>query len=367
MGETSELHLPDLHISGFRGIDELTIPRLGRVTLLVGKNGVGKTSVLDAVRVYAARVSLASLVNVLERHGEQDFRDDSAVMNLSWSGLFTGRLEQSSSGTIEIQGNSQSLRIETTSLNPELQYRVRRMYGVSVANIPALNISFGKNAKVFPAVQFARGMQRSSSVPEEFASFEADAWQTQEEQVSIPCWSLGPDAPRDEDVADYWDQALAYGRERLAVDAIRLVLDGIEDVVLQTRGRAPLARVQSWSGRVSLKSLGEGAIRLFGVGLALASARDGFLLIDEAENGLHHSVQPAFWRMVFQAAEVNNVQVIATTHSFDCVRGFAAAAEECKNADGILARLTRHDGTLQAKVYSEKNLRVAVEHEMEVR
>ena len=49
------LLLPDLTINGFRGIDELTIPRLGRVTLLAGENGIGKTSVLDAIRLYAAR------------------------------------------------------------------------------------------------------------------------------------------------------------------------------------------------------------------------------------------------------------------------------------------------------------------------
>ena len=64
MSDSSGLHLPDLTIKGFRGIDELTIPRLGRVTLLVGKNGVGKTTVLDAVRVYAARGRRTALQNV---------------------------------------------------------------------------------------------------------------------------------------------------------------------------------------------------------------------------------------------------------------------------------------------------------------
>ncbi|MCE2451104.1 MAG: AAA family ATPase [Candidatus Latescibacteria bacterium] len=49
------LHLPSLSIKGFRGIKELSIERLGRVTLLAGKNSVGKTTVLDAIRVYAAR------------------------------------------------------------------------------------------------------------------------------------------------------------------------------------------------------------------------------------------------------------------------------------------------------------------------
>ena len=47
----SRLHLPDLWIEGFRRIEALTIERLGRVTLLAGKNSVGKTTVLDAAHV----------------------------------------------------------------------------------------------------------------------------------------------------------------------------------------------------------------------------------------------------------------------------------------------------------------------------
>ena len=64
------LHLPSLEISGFRGIDALTIERLGRVTLLAGKNSVGKTTVLDAVRVYAARGHYRVLEELLESRQE---------------------------------------------------------------------------------------------------------------------------------------------------------------------------------------------------------------------------------------------------------------------------------------------------------
>ena len=59
------LHLQSLLIEAFRGIGELSIPRLGRATLLAGRNGVGKTTVLDAVRVYASRARLAALSELL--------------------------------------------------------------------------------------------------------------------------------------------------------------------------------------------------------------------------------------------------------------------------------------------------------------
>ena len=61
--------------------------------------------------------------------------------------------------------------------------------------------------------------------------------------------------------------------------------------------------------------------------------------------------------MVLLAAQANNVQVIATTHSYDCVRGFAQAMTECDGIEGALVRLEREEGRLRAVEYSERNLK----------
>ena len=88
------LHLPSLVIKNFRGIDELTIPRLGRVTLLAGKNGVGKTTVLDALRIYADLGFTDALIDVLYGRDEvftppNESKNDAVILN--WGGLFYGR------------------------------------------------------------------------------------------------------------------------------------------------------------------------------------------------------------------------------------------------------------------------------------
>ena len=62
--------------------------------------------------------------------------------------------------------------------------------------------------------------------------------------------------------------------------------------------------------------------------LSLVNARGGVLLIDEFENGLHYSVQLDAWRMIFNLAQSLNVQVFATTHSWDAVESFQTAAAE---------------------------------------
>lgn len=108
-------------------------------------------------------------------------------------------------------------------------------------------------------------------------------------------------------------------------------------------------------------------MRSFAVALALAKSSGGFLLIDEAENGIHHSIQTRFWNMVLQTAHRNNVQVIATTHSWDCVAGFARAANELEDVEGVLYRIQRNGDRLRAVEYPETELANAAKHRIEVR
>lgn len=168
--------------------------------------------------------------------------------------------------------------------------------------------------------------------------------------------------------------ALTDAEER-AIDALRLVFgSGITGIAVigdpessRRAGRRAMVRLKDQKRPVPLRSLGDGALRLFGVALAIANSRDGFLLINEAENGIHHSIQRDYWRMVLQAAQENNVQVLATTHSLDCIRGFTQAAAELENTEGVLIRLSRRDGVLRAVEYPEQELTIAAEQGIEVR
>jgi predicted ATP-dependent endonuclease of OLD family len=104
-----------------------------------------------------------------------------------------------------------------------------------------------------------------------------------------------------------------------------------------------------------LRTFGDGVNRLFGVILSLCNARNGVLLVDEIENGLHYSVQTEIWRTIFRLANTLNVQVFATSHSWDCVRAFQEAASESPQ-DGVLVRLSKVDNSESFRRYSpERN------------
>ena len=178
---------------------------------------------------------------------------------------------------------------------------------------------------------------------------------------------MGPGLLSDKEIVRSWNAIALTEDEDRAVQALRLIFGNDLERVAVRRDEISdtehvqrvVARLRGQARPVPLQSLGDGALHLAGVALALTNSRDGFLLIDEAENGIHHSVQRDYWRMVFETAQANNVQVLATTHSFDCLRGFAQAMTDCEEVDGALVRLERENGTLRAVEYSERNIKAA--------
>ena len=364
------LHLPSLSIRGFRGIRELDVPRLGRVTLIAGKNGAGKTSVLEAVRLYASRGREHVLFELLASHEELApaiDEDHDRTLAPDPAALFHGR-DVSPGSRIEIgPGNGSgagSLEIEAVIPSGEQGYLLEELYdGMATDGPPlAIEISFANLRRTIPW-DFTRRIRSRRF---------ADGWE--EPPSELNCRSLGPGLLSNNEVAELWDEVALTDDENRAVQALNLVLDGKADRVAvigddgrRTYGRRAVVKLRNRDKPVPLRSLGDGATRLFGVALALAGSRNGFLVIDEVENGIHHSAHDDFWRMVLRTAEENDIQVLAATHSFDCVRGFAHAAVDSPESERVLVRLERQDERTRAVVYSESEIETAAKQGIEVR
>ncbi len=116
-----------------------------------------------------------------------------------------------------------------------------------------------------------------------------------------------------------------------------------------------------------LKSMGDGMTRLFHIIVALVNAKDGLLLIDEFENGLHWSVQQAVWETVFRLATHLNVQIFATTHSRDCIAGFEGAWLQARDAGAFFRLQVCVDGSPCVKAYSLETLADSLDTDVEVR
>jgi len=147
-----------------------------------------------------------------------------------------------------------------------------------------------------------------------------------------------------------------------------------------------MARLTGEEDPVPLKSLGDGVVRVFEIALALEVAAFGgedrdsegapqinepakLLLIDEIENGIHHSLHAEVWRALAALAVLHDVQVVATSHSWDCMRGFQEALSADEEADGLVIRLEEVEGEKQtgAVIVDRDALPIIIRDSIEVR
>ena len=359
------LHLPDLTIKGFRGIDQLTIPRLGRVTLLAGKNGVGKTTVLDAVRVFAFRGRYSVLEEVLRSRQEVSigtYEDGETETNIRLEAIFFGHTVPQDEGIYIGPTSGPLLCIGPRELTAEQADRAATTYHFGTPN-QAVVVEYECNQQIL--WPFLSGVQYHS--PDTRRLLNPD-----NPPPGVSCISLGPNALRESDMSRLWDRIALTDGENKIRSALNIIHENcVEQIAMVgdigTNERIAMVRLHSGARPLPLKSLGDGAVRLFGIALTLWRSRGGLLLIDEAENGIHHSAQYDLWKMILRTAQANDVQVLATTHSWDCVRGFAYAAAEFEDDAGLLVRLDRDDRGLRAVEYSREGLLTAAEQGIEVR
>jgi hypothetical protein len=366
MSDTVPIH--SFRVDGYRGIRELVLPRLERVNLFVGRNNAGKTSLLEAAQLYASRTPRTVLASILrERSGfrprfasprndeispEQVTSAVESVRSL-FHGAFSGKVgDPIRMGPI----GGEPLVISLPWASSALVDTAGRLTEIELflePDSPLVELRRGEQVAVLSLDWFLR-------------RFGVMITGTSRSTVFIPAQGL--DSSR---LGNLWDDAAAAGYATQVEDALRSVVPGLERVYLigdgGSGGRSISLQVRGTPRPIPLASMGDGTNRVFSLALSCVRARGGVLLVDEVENGLHHSVQSETWSSIFALAERLRVQVFATTHSWDAVVGFQEAANRSASA-GILYRLEREDdGSVYAETYTEEEVAVAAEHQVEVR
>src|SRR5208283_2774841 len=167
-------------------------------------------------------------------------------------------------------------------------------------------------------------------------------------------------------------QGFIADKDELLLDWLRFIEPEVRDLRYisdsDSGADLPYLKINGDRGRTPLSSMGDGLTRLFHIGLAMANASGGILLIDEFENGLHWEVQEQLWKALFKAANQFGVQVFATTHSTGCIRGFLAAQSEMlKLGENFVYRLERNGDEVYAFDLPSENLGAALRQQIEVR
>ncbi|HUC58931.1 MAG TPA: ATP-binding protein, partial [Streptosporangiaceae bacterium] len=158
-------------------------------------------------------------------------------------------------------------------------------------------------------------------------------------------------------------------RHRDFVSALKVIDPRIADVeVLVKDGQSSLNL--SLDGMLMPLSLfGEGIVAFADIMSLIYSTNTTVLLIDEIENGIHYSVMPDIWRHIRYATLATGTQVIATTHSRECLAAAHAAFTDQASELLRLLRLSRRPGQEGVFVtsYSAREVENALELNLDIR
>jgi AAA15 family ATPase/GTPase len=373
--------LESFQIRNFRLFQHLEVGRLGRVNLVVGRNNAGKSTFLEAVELYASNASSTVLLDLVESRQETWF-SEAQPHSPNFLGnpvrhLFFGhKLPR-----IGEEGISLGEVFSTKKLHiGAAAYQNKNDDEGTIRKIRISDVQFDEdlsNVEVFLVAEEGERTRRLFRLDRDVRDIRRGSrilYERQESEFKYTWQIVSTENMPNRKLAALWDLTSLTNLESEVISALGLIDDRVSGVAFVediSRGRAsdnriPLVKIKGIDEPLPLKSMGDGITRLFHIIVALVNARNGILLIDEFENGLHWSVQPKVWDIVFQLSERLNVQVFATTHSRDCIGGFDHAWNN-HPALGAFFRLDAKDEIIKATEYTSETLTDAIDMDVEVR
>ena len=121
------------------------------------------------------------------------------------------------------------------------------------------------------------------------------------------------------------------------------------------------------SEMVPMSQVGQGLHRLLTIFSEILSGEVNFCIIDEIENGIHHSMLEQIWTGIAAAAESLDIQIFATTHSRECIEAAHAAFSKRPTYDFGIIQLFRVENGIQGRVLDQKHIEAAMSGEIDLR
>ena len=344
-------------IDGFRGIDGFSMEDFRRVNVMVGRNGGGKTSILEAMAVAAAPAAPGGLLMA------NTWRDMPPASSGSWHSLLTlfSGMDPHRQMRFEYEADHETASIEIDAVfgasgtdqlesgagtgyeealrGLRMQYRPDN--GKEIESVLDLvEVGFQQTVKGKPQRRFAGSFfihaRRGTSLGET-----AGALTT---LYSNKC-------------------------EGRFIDAVNKVDPRVQRLVPGTQGKQPTVLADLGGPTlVPISVLGDGFCRVALMVTGMVSSDAGNLLIvDEIDSGLHRSVMRGLWESVLELSRQYDFQVFCSTHNEEMLRQTLPAFSDDPDALRVYRIDQSTDGKVSQQPYDYVMLHDAEAAGMDVR
>ncbi|GEM_PF-963621 len=355
-----------LTISGFKGFAELDLPQLSGITLLGGRNNAGKTSVLEALFTLFDRLNPQMMLRQYAWRNVDTLPLDPASV---WSPFFYGYdLSRDIRMHAIINGYHERM---TLHFNPNFsQQAIAAEPPLLGSRTPLIQTAAAAGTTASLDIRY-----QTESVPEQLSHITLRGNTLQYTAENLDIFSphlvaiIGTRIPESQnELATRFGQLDVVGRQDVVVDFLRIMEPDLKSLTVIATGS--LSMVYGDVGlrrKIPISYMGDGMFRLLTIITYMATLPGGILLIDEVENGIHHSVMAQVWAAIARASREFDCQVIATSHSYECLQAAVQGLEGESEQDFSYIRLDKKAGNVTAKRFDYALLEAALASNLEVR
>jgi len=304
--------LDNLHIESFRGMTGVHLENLAPVSVAVGENNVGKSSLLEATALLLRPFDPTLWVQVAR---QRDF--DLSLVDGIWS-LFPSSLP-----LIVDDGPKQTKPLK---ISGTLGGRER---AISASGLASSDWESNTPGALTLRVESFASEDKSGRLSHTMEFRRGDPAQFGENIQFYRCYTINPATHRSmRTMIALLSRSIDMGEKAITLELLKTFDPEITGLDVSLIGGREGIRIDHMRrGVVDLSSFGDGMRRSAALALALALSRDGLLLIDELEAGIHPKIMPVVLSRLFSAAQVANVQIIATTHSLEAIDALIEALQ----------------------------------------
>jgi AAA15 family ATPase/GTPase len=352
--------IKDIEINNFRCFDRLKVSGCKRINLISGKNNVGKTALLEAMFINSkpTKDTIFLLCDLRRESG----RFSEILPEKMWSNFF---FQQEIRSSCSIKTIFDDLSLKIVEINIGRQETLSELLNLdpNLVNL-WLGTNIDNSADRYNEIVMSR--ERQIATPNAFNKTPRPNINPKYIQNSsfIPSSLVSSNTSLTEE----FDKARLNEKEDEVLKAFQIIDSSIIAVESFSIPEPTIYLKRQGEKRLPLSLFGDAMNRIADIILKIINNQDSVLLIDEIENGIHHSNQIAFWDFLYRLAEQLNVQIFATTHSLEMTEAFIKAGLDRQDSAAHF-ELVRHEKTNKIVAINRdlETLEYGISHHKEVR
>ncbi len=345
--------ITSLHLNNFRCFRNFSLDQTARITLIGGKNNVGKTTFLESIFLLFAynNPDIFIKINILRKNLLTSFSPD-----ITWEHLFYNK-DVSKDVGIEVYNDGKHVKIafqrEDTVAFTSTFVPVNQDLRMPINGYPLKIIyTYGEKQYIGHCFPLQNGMTIN--------------WESTPQNNLLPIVryiGIGSDAP--ENLAVQFGHVVKSGQKQQIIDVLKLLDPELEDISTVAEDIPRLYIQKGTKPLLPLSVMGNGISRLMQILCSILEYPGGIVLIDEVEVGFHHTFFPHLWKSIGFLAKKMDVQVFATTHSYECVQDAVSSLPD--KEEFCYIRLNKEGDDVIPYIFPDDVLQYSFEQNIEIR